>query len=60
MAERRRYIRNILLAPVIIGIRIPIMLPLFLLIECGRCAQKVYDALDPAIPAFERRSRRGE
>lgn len=47
-------IRNILVAPIILVVRVPVIFTLLVLIKIGEMAESVYDFANETLPAFKR------
>lgn len=46
--------RNLMRAPSVLLLRVPLVLPLYLIWRVGECSEKALDWLDDRIPGFER------
>lgn len=46
---------NVLVAPVVILIRIPLLVPLWLLIRIGEYSEYAWQWIDASVPGFKRR-----
>jgi hypothetical protein len=50
--------RNLIRAPLVLLIRLPIMLPLWLIFKAGQGAEAIMEAIRHKLPGFEREKRR--